>query len=249
MSLTGKTILVSGGTRGIGKATVELLLSKGAEVHFTYHSDATAAQEVVALQEKYEGSATAYQIDLGEPSSLKAFVHEVYRKSKKVDVLVNNAGIRKDKSLLLMSDEEWNDVINTNLSGTFYLTRAVISYMLREGQGRIVNISSVSGISGLAGQTNYSASKAGMIGFTKALAKEVAHKGISVNAIAPGPVRTEFLKGLSDQVLDKLIRRIPIERICEPEEIAMAVHTLADEELMPAYYTGQVLTIDGGLGE
>lgn len=249
MSLTGKTILVSGGTRGIGRATVELLLSKGAEVHFTYHSDAAAAQEVVALQEKYEGSATAYQIDLGEPSSLKAFVQEVYRKSKKVDVLVNNAGIRKDKSLLLMSDEEWNDVINTNLSGTFYLTRAVISYMLREGQGRIVNISSVSGISGLAGQTNYSASKAGMIGFTKALAKEVAHKGISVNAIAPGPVRTKFLKGLSDQVLDKLMRRIPIGRICEPEEIAMAVHALADEELMPAYYTGQVLTIDGGLGE
>lgn len=248
MSIKGKNIIVTGGSGGIGSEIIKVLLSKGANVYYTYHTNVEVVDKIKNIQKMYDGKAYAYQVDIRESSSIEAFVKDVLHRTQRIDVLVNNAGLRRDRSLLLMSKKEWDEVISANLSGLFQLTHEIILPMLKAESGRIINISSISGINGLAGQTNYSASKAGIIGFTRALAKEVAHKGISVNAIAPGPVQTKMLDGLSDEKIRKMVETVPMMRMCDPNEVAMAVNTLADEELMPAYYTGQVLILDGGMG-
>ncbi len=248
MSLHNKCIILTGGSRGIGKAIVQLLVSKGANVIFTYNKDTDAAKTVEKHCNQYRGKAKAYQLNSRNYDDIQEFINEVYQSYGDIEVLINNAGIRKDKSLLFMEKDEWEEVINTNLTGVFNMTKAILPYLLKKRNGRIVNISSISGVSGLAGQTNYSSSKAGVIGFTKALAKEVASFGISINAIAPGPVETDMLQGLPKDVVDKLLQGVPIKRMCTPYEVAMLVNVLADEELTPKYLTGQVISLDGGMG-
>lgn len=248
MSLHNKNIIVTGGSRGIGKAIVELLVSKGANIFFTYNTDTIAAETVEKQSEQYIGTAKAYQINSKNYDDIQKFINEIYKNYGDIEVLINNAGIRKDKSLLYMEKDEWDEVIDTNLTGSYNMTKAIMPYLLKKRNGRIINISSISGVSGLAGQTNYSASKAGVIGFTKALAKEVASSGISINAIAPGPVETDMLHGLSEEAVNKLLQNVPIKRMCTPNEVAMLVNVLADDELTPKYLTGQVISLDGGMG-
>jgi 3-oxoacyl-[acyl-carrier protein] reductase len=248
MSLKGKNVIVTGGSRGIGKAIVELLVSKGANVIFTYYKEEALAKELESFSCQHSACAKAYKLNIMQYDKVLEFAGTIAKQYKHIDVIINNAGIRKDKSLLYMDKSDWEDVINTNLTGVFNMTKSLMPYLLKERKGRIINISSVSGINGLPGQTNYSSSKAGIIGFTKALAKEVASFGLSINAVAPGPVETDMLDGLSDTVKKNLIQNVPIKRMCTPKEIAMMVHVLADDELTPQYLTGQVISIDGGMG-
>jgi len=248
MSLSRKNVVITGGSRGIGKAIVDLTASKDANVFFTYLNNENAAKNVERLNSAYVGKVKAYLVDVKERSHVKRFVNEIIKEYGDIDVLINNAGVRSDKSLLYMGDEDWNHVINTNLTGVFYMTKEIIPYMMKRKTGRIINISSVSGIYGIAGQTNYSSSKAGIIGFTKALAKETAKFGICVNAVAPGPVETEMLDGLTKEYIDRLLANVPIKRLCSPMEVAMMANFLADDELSPQYLTGQVFSLDGGMG-
>lgn len=248
MSLVNKTIIITGGSCGIGKAVVELLSAKGANVVFTYLKNEADAKKIVASCRGNAGHIQSYGVDVKDYGDVKELINKVIREYKHIDVIVNNAGIKKDKSLLYMEPSDWDDVMNTNLTGVFNVVKSAMPYLLKQRKGRIINMGSVSGISGLAGQTNYSSSKAGIIGFTKALAKEVATYNICVNTIAPGPVETKMLKDLSKEHLEKLLKSIPMKRMCTPREVAMTVNFLADEELSPPYLTGQVITLDGGGG-
>ena len=248
MSLANKTIIITGGSRGIGRAAVEYLSAKAANVIFTYLVDEAAAKNVVTSCNNNSGKVAAYQMDVKDYSNAKHFIKNIINEYKQIDIIVNNAGIRKDKSLLYMGKEDWDYVIDTNLTGVFNLTKAAIPYLLKQRKGRVINISSISGINGLSRQVNYSSSKAGIIGFTKSLAKELAAYGICVNAIAPGAVETEMLNGLSEDHLEKLLYGVPIKRLCSPKEVAMTVNFLADDELSPQYLTGQVISLDGGMG-
>ncbi|MCL2702973.1 MAG: 3-oxoacyl-ACP reductase FabG [Defluviitaleaceae bacterium] len=242
MSLEKKTVLITGGSRGIGRGITELFAEKGARVFFTYSKDAQAAREAEQM------GARGYLADARDAGGIKQAVSQIIKETGGIDVLVNNAGIRRDRSLLYMTPEDWADVMNVNLTSAFHASKAVIYYMLKQRSGRIINISSVSGISGLPGQSNYSAAKAGMIGFTKALAKEAASYGVQVNAIAPGPVDTGMLDGLTEETMDRLISNVPLKRVCTVHEVAAATVFLADTEASPDYYTGQVLVLDGGAG-
>lgn len=248
MGLQNKNVIVTGGSRGIGRATVELLMSKGANVFFTYKDDIDSATSLEELSKDYVGNAKAYKVDIINYNEVLSFASDYIQTYGTIDVLINNAGIRKDRTLLYMDKEDWDDVVHTNLTGVFNMTKAFLPYMLKNRSGRIINLSSVSGISGLSGQTNYSSTKAGIIGFTKALAKEIASFHICVNAIAPGPVETDMLNGLSQSIKSKLLANIPIKRMCKPVEVAMTMNFLADDELSPPYLTGQVITLDGGMG-
>ena len=248
MSLKNHTILVPGGSRGIGRAIVLDLARRGANVAFTYQKEDTCAHETEKLARDLSGYITAYRVDSGNGEDIKRFVHSIAARHGTIDGLVNSAGIRMDRTLLYMDDAEWDRVIDIDLTGVYRMTKAVIPYMLKAKKGRIVNISSVSGISGLSGQTNYSAAKAGLHGFTKALAKETASFGIAVNAVAPGPVETEMLKGLSEEYLERLLSNVPVKRLCAPEEVALVVRFLLDDQMSPGYLTGQILSLDGGMG-
>jgi 3-oxoacyl-[acyl-carrier protein] reductase len=248
MSLDKKIIIVSGGSRGIGRAIVIKLAGMGAKVAFTYVNNKKAAMEVVDEVGALNGSAMAYCVDIRNKEQVKGMLDLVIEQWGDLDVIVNNAGIRRDKPFPMLSDEEWGDVLKTNLDGTFHLTQAGILHLLKKRQGRIINISSVSGINGIAGQTNYSSSKAALLGFTRALAKEVSRYGISVNAVAPGVVETDFLDGLSEMEKERLLQGIPIGRWGRAEEIANVVAFLADDAASPEFLTGSVITIDGGSG-
>lgn len=248
MSLSQRTVLVTGGSRGIGSAIVQLLAQKEGNVIFTYKDNDTAAQKVVTVCRDNGVRVSAYKVDTRDYDQLKRFAKEIQKEYGKIDAVVNNAGIKKDKTVLYMDPNDWQEVLETNLTGTYNTTKAILPYMVKCRKGRIVNISSISGINGLSGQTNYSASKAGIIGFTKALAKEVAAYGISVNAIAPGAVETEMLQEMPAHVSEKLIRNIPLNRSCLPQEVAMLVNALVDEDITPRYLTGQVIALDGGIG-
>lgn len=248
MSLQNKTILVTGGSRGIGRAMVLELAERGANVAFTYHTEADSARSMEKLALQRGGNATGYALDVRKKEEVERLVRLLDLGRRGLDGLVNNAGVRMDRTLLNMTEEEWNGVIDTDLSGVFYLTRAVLPAMLKRRRGRVVNISSVSGISGLAGQTNYSAAKAGVIGFTKALAKETALFGVAVNAVAPGPVDTEMLDGLDPKQVQRLLQGVPMRRLCTTEEVAKLAAFLLDEALSPTYLTGQVIALDGGMG-
>lgn len=248
MVLKEKVVIVSGGSRGIGRSIVLGLAEKGAKVAFTYNKSTTETEEILREAEKLSGTVMAYQVDIRNQLEVKNLVSDVIKLWGTVDVLVNNAGIRKDKTLAFMATEDWDDVLQTNLNGTYYLTQASIFYMLKKRKGRVINISSISGINGISGQTNYSSSKAAIIGFTRSLAKEVAPYGVSVNAIAPGGVDTEMVQGLSDKDKEKLLLGVPIGRLCTAEEVAKVTLFLANEDLCPDYLTGSVITLDGGLG-
>ena len=238
--------LVTGGSRGIGRAIVEELSSAGLSVGFTYAQNRDAADALASQLNDGNGEskARAYHADVRNFARAQEVVREVSESLGAVDVLVNNAGIRRDGALHNMDPAAWDDVIDTNLGGVFNYCRAVVSQMIRRG-GVIINVSSVSGLTGLAGQVNYSASKAGVVGLTKALAKEVGRFGIRVNAIAPGLVETDMVEGMSDAAKKQLLSRIPSGRMGTAGEVAKVVRYLASDDA--SYITGQVFTIDGGL--
>lgn len=243
MLLKDKIAIVTGGSRGIGRAIVFELIYHGAKVVFTYIKSDEAAGIVLDEVKELKGEAEAVKQDVRDFESAKKVVQEALNRFGKIDILVNNAGIIRDKALMMMDEEDWNDVIKTNLTGYFNMARACIVTMLKQKSGNIINISSVSGITGTARQVNYSASKAGIIGFTKSLAKEVAAYNIRVNAIAPGFIETDMLAGLKNK--DELLTRIPLARFGKPKDVAKAVSFLASEQA--GYITGQVIKIDGGL--
>ncbi|HEY5054036.1 MAG TPA: 3-oxoacyl-[acyl-carrier-protein] reductase [Solirubrobacterales bacterium] len=242
--LTGKACLVTGGSRGIGRAIALELGRQGAFVAVGYAHNEAAAEEVAAEIAKSGGKAFAFGCDVQDPAAIEPAVAGVVERLGKIDVLVNNAGITRDRSLAKMSSEEWDAVLQTNLSSVFHLTALVLPHMVKAAYGRIINISSVIGIHGNFGQANYAAAKAGIIGFTKSAALELARKGVTVNAIAPGFIETEMIAAMPDEVRARILEKIPMGRFGRPEEIAQAVAFLVSNG---EYITGQVITIDGGM--
>ena len=245
IDLSDKSALVTGGSRGIGRAIVLRLAGQGADVAFSYKGNAAAAAATVADVEALGRKAVAIQGDVSDPTTADAVVKAVLEAFGKLDILVNNAGITRDDLIMRMSVEAWREVLETNLFGAFYMTKAVTRPMLKARSGRIVNITSVSGQAGQTGQANYSAAKAGLIGLTKATARELASRSITVNAVAPGFVLTELTEGLPDALKDEITSRTPLGRFGTTDEIANAVAFLASDDA--AYITGQVLAVDGGL--
>ncbi len=245
IELTGKSALVTGGSRGIGRAIVTRLATQGADVAFTYKGNAAAAAETAASVEALGRRALAVQGDAARVETAEAVVKQVLDAFGKVDILVNNAGITRDDLIMRMTESTWREVLETNLFGAFYMTKAVTRPMLKARSGRIVNITSVSGQAGQTGQANYSAAKAGLIGLTKASARELASRSITVNAVAPGFVLTELTQDLPEALQAEITARTPLGRFGQTSEIADAVAFLVSDEA--AYITGQVLAVDGGL--
>jgi acetoacetyl-CoA reductase len=242
--LTGKACLVTGGSRGIGRAIALELGQHGASVAVGYASNQEAAERVAGEIATRGGQAFAFGCDVQDAQAIEGAVASVIERFGKIDALVNNAGITRDRSLAKMSSEEWDDVIQTNLTSVFQMTSRVLPHMVQAGYGRIVNISSVIGVHGNFGQANYAAAKAGIIGFTKSAALEVARKGVTVNAITPGFIETEMIAAMPDEVRDKILAKIPMGRFGRPEEIAQVAAFLISSG---DYITGQVIAIDGGL--
>jgi 3-oxoacyl-[acyl-carrier protein] reductase len=242
--LTGRVALVTGGSRGIGRAIALALRDHGADVAINYATNETAAIETVAA---LGGADHAIMIkgDIADGDSAARLVDETVKAFGKIDILVNNAGVTRDGLILRMSDADWDSVIDTNLKGTFSVTKAAIRPMVRQRHGRIISVSSVAGMVGNAGQTNYSAAKAGMIGFTKAVAKEVASRNITANVIAPGFIDTEMTAELTDAQREEIMKMVAVGRTGTPADVAPAAVFLASDEA--AYVTGHVLTVDGGL--
>lgn len=242
--LTGKVALVTGGSRGIGRAIAVALRAHGAKIAINYASNEMAATETVGVLGGIE-HAIMLAGDVGDPAVGPRLVEETVRAFGRIDILVNNAGVTRDDLILRMSEEEWDTVIDTNLKGAFAVTKAAIRPMVRQRFGRIISVSSVAGIVGNAGQSNYSAAKAGLIGFTKAIAKEVASRNITANVIAPGFIDTEMTAGLTDAQRGEIMKMVAVGRTGTPLDVAPAAVFLASNEA--AYVTGHVLTVDGGL--
>ena len=243
--IEGKTALVTGGSRGIGRAIALRLADMGVKVAVNYKKSVESAEEVARTIVDAGGEALTVGADISVLDQVTAMVEEVNQAWGHVDVLVNNAGIIADGLMVRMSDESWEGVMATNLNGTFYCTRAVLRPMIRQRWGRIVNIGSVVGIRGNAGQVNYSASKAGIIGFTKALAKEVANRDITVNTVTPGYINTDTVDGLPQSTKDRILTWIPKGHFGEVEDVAHLVAFLASGKAK--YMTGQVISVDGGM--
>jgi 3-oxoacyl-[acyl-carrier protein] reductase len=245
IDLSGRAALVTGGSRGIGRAVVMRLAGQGADVVFSYRGNEEAAASCVAEIEALGRKAFAVQADVTDPAAAEALVAAAVESLGKVDIVVNNAGITRDDLIMRMGVDTWREVLETNLFGAFYVTKAVMRPMLRARYGRIINMTSVAGIAGNAGQANYSSAKAGLIGLTKATAREVASRGITANAVAPGFVVTELTESLPENIKAAILAATPLGRFATPEEIASAVAFLASDDA--AYITGHVLTVDGGL--
>lgn len=245
MLLTGKTAIVTGGSRGIGRAISQLLAAEGAAVAVIYAGNTAAADETVQAIEANGGTAVAMQCDVADGAAVDAMVKEVKSKFGAVDILVNNAGITRDNLVMLLKEADWQKVLDTNLNGAFHCTKAVSRLMMKQRQGAIVNLTSVVGITGNAGQANYAAAKAGVIGFTKSIAKELASRNIRCNAIAPGCIDTDMTAVLPDEVKEGMLKTIPLSRIGLADEVAKAVLFLVSDNA--SYITGQVLNVDGGM--
>jgi 3-oxoacyl-[acyl-carrier protein] reductase len=241
----GRAAIVTGGTRGIGRAIVKELSRRGAAVAFSYARSREQADSLVEELKSAGGRAVAFQADVADAKEAEAMVKAVRAEFGSVDYLVNNAGITRDKLIMMMSEDDWDAVIETNLKGVFNVTKPAVSIMVRQRRGSVVNISSVSGVVGMAGQTNYSASKAGMIGFTKALAKEIAKRNITVNALALGLIETEMTDVLPEEYRAKMLEQIPLGRFGTVEEAARITAFLLSDDAR--YITGQVIQVDGGL--
>lgn len=245
IDLSGKAAVVTGGSRGIGRAIAVRLARQGADVCISYKGNTTAAAATVLEIEGTGRKGYAIQADSAVPGSASELITGALEQLGKIDILVNNAGITRDDLIMRMKAEDWDDVIDTNLSGTFWSIKAATRPMMKARSGRIINITSVSGQAGQMGQANYSSAKAGLIGLTKATARELASRGITCNAVAPGFVMTELTQDLDPKLLDAIKAQTPLGRFAAPEEIADAVAFLASDEA--AYITGQVLAVDGGL--
>lgn len=245
MKLKGRVAVVTGGSRGIGKAIALALAEEGADVAINYQRNEALAKEVAQSIERMGRVAEIYQADVSDQEQVLRMRDAIVKRFERVDTLVNNAGINRDKSFVKMDAEIWRAVIEVDLNGVYYCTKAFLDGMLARGSGRIINISSIVGQMGNFGQANYAAAKAGLIGLTKTLAKELAGKGITVNAVAPGFIETEMVAGIPDEVKEKLLAQIPMRRFGKPEEVAKAVVFLASED--SNYITGHVLNVNGGM--
>ncbi|GAA4656371.1 3-oxoacyl-[acyl-carrier-protein] reductase [Streptomyces chumphonensis] len=240
---TARTALITGGSRGLGRATALRLADDGYDVAFCYTANEEAARELEKEVSERGVRVLAVRADVSDPDSARAFVNAAQEEFDALDVVVTSAGIVRDNPLLMMKDEDWNRVIDVNLNGTYYVCRYAIFEMMKRKSGCIVNISSVAGVHGNPTQSNYSASKAGIIGFTKAIAKEVGRYGIRANVVAPGFIETDMTSSLTDQVREQALKQIALRRLGRPEEVADMVAYLAGAE----YVTGSVLQIDGGI--
>ena len=242
-SLNNKIAIVTGASQGIGKIIAFELAKSGAHVACISRNK-KAIESIVEEITINGGQASSFPCDISDSDTLSEIITEIIKENSRIDILVNNAGITKDSLLMRMSIEQWDDVINTNLKGAFHCTKAVVRYMMKNKFGRIINITSIVGLTGNAGQANYAASKAGLIGMTKSIAKEVASRGITANCIAPGWIETSMTDKLSGEVKNEFLSHIPVGRIGSPDDIANAVIFLASDEA--GYITGQTITVDGG---
>jgi 3-oxoacyl-[acyl-carrier protein] reductase len=245
IDLSDKVALVTGASRGIGRATAIKLGAAGAKVAVNFNASEAAAEEVVGAITSGGGEARAMKADVSNSAEVEAMVNDLVKDWGRVDILVNNAGITRDNLMMRMSQEEWDAVMDTNLRSAYFCTRAVLRPMLRNRWGRIISLSSVVGLTGNPGQANYAAAKAGLIGFTKSIAREVASRNITANAIAPGFIATDITAVLPEALKEAMLQAIPAERVGEPDDIANAVVFLASE--LSSYITGQVLNINGGM--
>lgn len=244
-TLEGKTALVTGAGRGIGRSIALTLAEAGADVAITYARSSAAAEEVKSEIEKIGRKALIYQADAVDSKKADEVISDIVKQWGKLDILVNNAGITKDTLIMRMSEEQWDDVIQTNLKSVFNYSKSAVRPMMKQRSGSIINIGSVVGVSGNAGQTNYSASKAGMIGFSKSLAKELASRNVRVNLIAPGYITTDMTDQLNESTLEAIQKSIPLGKAGDPKDIAHAAQYLASDAA--AYVTGVVLHVDGGM--
>lgn len=245
MHLTGKTAIVTGGSRGIGRAVSVALAKAGANVAIIYAGNTAAAEETKKLVERCGAKAELFQCDVADEASVASMVKNVKKDFGSIDILINNAGITRDGLLMIMKEEDWNAVLQTNLTGVYHCTKAVSRIMMKQKAGAIVNLTSVVGETGNAGQANYAAAKAGIIGFTKAVAKELASRHIRCNAVAPGYVETDMTAFLTEEGKDAMLKTIPLGRPASADDVAQAVLFLASNEA--SYITGQVLNVDGGM--
>ena len=241
----GRVAIVTGGGRGIGRAIAVKLASEGADVAISYRSNDEAAEEAAGAVRETGRKCEIFKGDVAEPDDVKRLFDGVNEAFGRMDILVNNAGVTRDNLMMRMKEDEFDDVLRTNLKGTYLCTKAALRPMVRARWGRIVNVSSVVGLVGNAGQANYAASKAGIIGFTKSVAREIAQRGITANVVAPGYVETELTGSLPENVKEQIKAQVPNGRFGEPEEIAAAVAFLVSEEA--GYVTGQTLAVDGGM--
>jgi 3-oxoacyl-[acyl-carrier protein] reductase len=246
MLLEGKKALVTGGSRGIGREIVRTFLKNGADVYYISRSPGDSREELAALAEELGRGVTYKEGNVGDEDTISRVVGEVLEESGGLDILVNNAGMTRDGLIFRMSSGDWNDVLTVNLTSAFYICKLVARSMIKRRSGSIINVTSIVGITGNAGQTNYSAAKAGLIGFTKSLAREVAGRSVRVNAIAPGYIETEMTESLTKEQRETLVSQIPMGRVGTTEEVANTALFLGSE--LSTYMTGQVLQATGGLG-
>lgn len=245
MKLDGRTALVTGASRGIGRAVALALAAAGADLIVNYASNIRAAEQVAAEAQRFGSRVLLFQADVSRPQEAADLVQAGLDEFGRLDILVNNAGITRDNLLLRMTDQDWDEVINVNLKGVFNTTRAALRPMIRARHGRIIIISSVIGLRGNAGQANYAAAKAGLIGFTKSVAREVGSRSITANAVAPGFIQTEMTDKLGPAVRERMLSEIPLGRLGTPEDVAALVTFLASDAA--GYITGQVIAVDGGM--
>ncbi|VYT83558.1 3-oxoacyl-[acyl-carrier-protein] reductase [Clostridium tertium] len=243
--IQNKSAIVTGATRGIGKEIARTLAQNGANIAFNYRTYNEEVESFIKELEGFDVRVLAFKCDVSKEEEVNEFIKEVKNKFERVDILVNNAGITKDGLIIRMDEKDFKDVLDVNLTGTFNMTKAASSIMVRQRSGKIINISSVVGVAGNAGQCNYAASKAGVIGFSKSVARELAGRSINVNVIAPGYINTDMTKVLPEKVREEVLKTIPMKKIGEPKEIANLVLFLSSD--LSNYITGQVINVDGGM--